>query len=198
MVSWSNFSLSFPFLCKTAVLTSEKLSDLYFCLSAVFNVCLPVYICQSVFVCMSSVFPFQPSLNWSSHFQIWQFGAQQVKISRGHCSTTFTIFSRTAGNNVPLNFMWVCWISPFRYVYLLYYMWLSHVEIKCYFITYIDCIAAFEAPYHWTSGRGRVHMCFVDSLDIHASVKHIWAPPLTEAQQYGTSNAAMQSKYAME
>ena len=52
------FSLSFPFLCKTAVLTSEKLSDLYFCLSAVFNVCLPVYICQSVFVCMSSVFPF--------------------------------------------------------------------------------------------------------------------------------------------
>ena len=27
-------------------------------------------------------------------------------------------------------------------------------------------------------------MCFVDSFDIHASMKHVWAPPLTEVQRY--------------
>ena len=32
-------------------------------------------------------------------------------------------------------------------------------------------------------------------LDIHASMKHVWSPPLTEVQRYGT---AMQSKYTME
>ena len=35
----------------------------------------------------------------------------------------------------------------------------------------------------------------VDLLDIHASTKRIWAPPLTEVQRYGTLKAAMQSKY---
>ena len=41
-------------------------------------------------------------------------------------------------------------------------------------------------------------MRFIDSLDIHASTKQVSAPPLTEVQRYGASNAAMRSKYAME
>ena len=57
------------------------------------------------------------------------------------------------------------------------YMWQSHVEIESYSVAYFDCIAAFEAPYHWTSVKGGAHMCFVDSLDIHASPKCVWALP---------------------
>ena len=78
------------------------------------------------------------------------------------------------------------------------HMWQSHVEIEGYSIAYFDHIAAFEVPYYWTSGKGGAHMHFVDSLDIHASTKHVWAPPLTEVQQYGASNAAMRLKYATE
>ena len=77
-------------------------------------------------------------------------------------------------------------------------MWQSRVEIKGYSVVYFDRIAAFEAPYRWTSVQGGAHKCFVDSLDIHASTKHVWAPPLTEVQRYGTSNTAMRSKYATE
>ena len=77
-------------------------------------------------------------------------------------------------------------------------MWESRVEIEGYSITYFDRIAAFEAPYHWTSVKGGAHIGFVDSLDIHASTKYIWIPPLMEVQRYGISNTAMWSKYGTE
>ena len=59
-------------------------------------------------------------------------------------------------------------------------MWQSHVEIEDYSVVYFDRIAMFKAPYRWSSVKGGAHTRFVDSLDIHASTKHIWAPPLTE------------------
>ena len=74
----------------------------------------------------------------------------------------------------------------------------SRVEIEGYSVAYFDRIAAFEAPYRWTSVKGGTHMRFIDLLVIHASTKHVWAPPLTEVQQYGASNTAMQLKYATE
>ena len=80
----------------------------------------------------------------------------------------------------------------------LIYVWQSRVEIKGYSVTYFNRIAAFKAPYCWTSVKGGAHLHFVDSLDIHASTKHIWTPPLTEVQQYGASNTVMRSKYATE
>ena len=66
----------------------------------------------------------------------------------------------------------------------LYDMWQSCVEIEGYFVMYFDRIAVFEAPYCWTSVKGEAHMCFVDSLDIHASTKHIWALPRSSAIQH--------------
>ena len=45
-------------------------------------------------------------------------------------------------------------------------MWQSLVEIKDYFIVYLDH-TAFEVPYHWTSAKGGAHARFMDSLDIH-------------------------------
>ena len=76
--------------------------------------------------------------------------------------------------------------------------WQSCVEIESYSVVYFHCIAAFEALYHWTPIKGGAHVHFVDSLDIHTSMKHVWALPLTEVQRYGTSNTATQSKYATE
>ena len=55
---------------------------------------------------------------------------------------------------------------------------------------YFDCIAAFETPYHWASFKGGAHARYVDSSDIHTSTELVWAPPLMEAQQYGTSKVA--------
>ena len=78
------------------------------------------------------------------------------------------------------------------------YMWQSCVEIEGYSVAYFNRIAAFEALCRWTSVKGGAHMRFVDSLDIHASMKHVGAPPLMEVQWYGASNTAMQSKYATE
>ena len=77
-------------------------------------------------------------------------------------------------------------------------MWQSRVEIQGYSVAYFDRFAAFEALYRWTSVKGGAHMHFVDSLDIHTSTKYVWAPPLTEAQQYGASKAMTQSKYTTE
>ena len=78
------------------------------------------------------------------------------------------------------------------------YVWQSRVEIEGYSVAYFDHIVAFEALYCWTSIKGGAHIRFIDSLDIHASMKHVWAPPLTEVQWYSTLNMAMESKYAME
>ena len=36
----------------------------------------------------------------------------------------------------------------------------------------------FKATYRWTSVEGGAHTRFTDSLDIHASTNHPWAPPL--------------------
>ena len=52
-------------------------------------------------------------------------------------------------------------------------MWQSRLEIEDYFVEYFNRITAFEALYRCTSVKGGAHMCFVDSLDIHASVKHV-------------------------
>ena len=52
-------------------------------------------------------------------------------------------------------------------------MWQSCVEIEGYSVAYFDRIAVFEAPYRGTSVKGRAHMHFVDSLDIHASTKRV-------------------------
>ena len=77
-------------------------------------------------------------------------------------------------------------------------MWQSRVEIEDYSVTYFDRIVAFEAPYRWTSAKGGVHMCSIDSLDVYASMKRVWAPPLAEVQRYGASKATMHSKYTTE
>ena len=77
-------------------------------------------------------------------------------------------------------------------------MWPSRVEIEDYSFAYFDRIAVFEGPYHWTSLKGRAHMCFVDAWITDKFTKHIWAPPLMEVQQYGALNVVMQSKYAAE
>ena len=52
-------------------------------------------------------------------------------------------------------------------------MWQSRVEIEGYSVTCFDHTTAFKAPYRLTSIKGGAHTCFVDSLDIHASTKHI-------------------------
>ena len=78
------------------------------------------------------------------------------------------------------------------------YMWQSRVEIEGYSVAHFDRITAFEAPYCWTSVKGGAHTRFVGLLDIHASTKCVWAPPLAEIQRYGVSNTAIQSKYATE
>ena len=78
------------------------------------------------------------------------------------------------------------------------YMWQSRIEIEGYPIVYFDRTATFEALYCWTSVNGGAYMCYVNLLDIHTSMKHVWAPPLMEVQWYGTSNAEMQLKYVME
>ena len=78
------------------------------------------------------------------------------------------------------------------------YMWQSRVEIEGYSVAYFDRIVAFEAPYRWASVKGGAHTHFVDVWISHESTKRIWAPPLTEAQQYGASEATMRSKYVTE
>ena len=78
------------------------------------------------------------------------------------------------------------------------HIWQSHVEIKGYSVTYFDRITAFEVPYCWASIKGGAHTRFVGLLDIPASTKGIWAPPLVEVQRYGASNTVMRLKYVME
>ena len=55
-------------------------------------------------------------------------------------------------------------------------MWQSCVEIEGYSVVYLDRIAAFKAPYRWTSVKGGAHMRFVDLLDIHATTKRAYEP----------------------
>ena len=64
-------------------------------------------------------------------------------------------------------------------------MWTSRVEIEDYSIANFDRITAFKAPYSWTSVKAGTHTHFIYSLDIHTSMKHVWALPLTEVQRYG-------------
>ena len=77
-------------------------------------------------------------------------------------------------------------------------MWQSCVEIEGYSIAYFDHITVFEALYRWTSVKGGAHMCFVNAWIPNESMKCIWAPPLTEVQQYAALKTAMQSKYMMK
>ena len=69
-------------------------------------------------------------------------------------------------------------------------MWQSHVDIEGYSVMYFDRIAAFETPYRWTSIMGGAHIHFIDSLDTHASTKHVWTPPLMEAHMSSTLNGS--------
>ena len=64
--------------------------------------------------------------------------------------------------------MWGASISVKRGVH----MFQSCVEIPCYSVAYFNHIAAIEAQYHRTSVKVGL-MSFVDSLDIHASTKHV-------------------------
>ena len=50
----------------------------------------------------------------------------------------------------------------------------------------------------WTSVKGGTHTRFVDSVNIHASTKYVWAPPLMEVQRYGASSISKWSKYMTE
>ena len=77
-------------------------------------------------------------------------------------------------------------------------MWQSRVEIEDYSVVYFNRIVAFEVPYRWTSVKGGAHTRFIDVWISHESTKHVWALPLTEAQQYGASKATMWLKYAIE
>ena len=52
----------------------------------------------------------------------------------------------------------------------------SHVGMENYSVVYFKCITAFKVWYHWSSVEGGAHMHSVNSLDIHTSTKHIWAP----------------------
>ena len=42
------------------------------------------------------------------------------------------------------------------------HLWESRVEIESYSVMYFDRIAPSEAPYRWTSGKGRAHMHFIE------------------------------------
>ena len=68
------------------------------------------------------------------------------------------------------------------------YMQQSRVEIKDYSVMNFDHFAVFKATYRWTSVEGGAHTRFADSLDIHASTNHPWAPPLA------FSDAALQTQ----
>ena len=72
------------------------------------------------------------------------------------------------------------------------------VEIEDYSVVYFNRIAVFEALYRWTFVKGGAHMCFIDARISNESTKHVWAPPLTEVQQYDTSKAVMWSNYVTE
>ena len=54
------------------------------------------------------------------------------------------------------------------------YMWQSRVEIKDYSIAYFDCIAAFKAPYRWTSVKGKAHMHFGVIFDFYMRLSHMY------------------------
>ena len=79
----------------------------------------------------------------------------------------------------------------------------THVAVPCRNLRLFCCvfrsrIAAFKALYHWTPVKDGAHTCFVDAWISNESTKRIWAPPITEVQRYGTSKAAMWSKYMTE
>ena len=58
------------------------------------------------------------------------------------------------------------------------HLWQSRVEIEGYSIAYFDRIAAFKAPYRWTSVKGRARMRFIDSLDFSCIYKARMSPAL--------------------
>ena len=66
-----------------------------------------------------------------------------------------------------------------------------YVAVPCrnwsFSVAYFDRITAFETLCCWTSIKGGAQ--FVGSLDIYASTKRVWAPPLAKVQQYSASNS---------
>ena len=69
-------------------------------------------------------------------------------------------------------------ISASRTFLTVWYMGQFCIEITDYICCVFDHIVAFKALYCWTSVKGGVHTCFVDSLAIHTSMKHVWTLPL--------------------
>ena len=65
-------------------------------------------------------------------------------------------------------------------------MWQSRVEIEDYSVAYFDRIAVFEAPYRWTSVKGRAHTRFVDAW-IANEVR--MSPALNGIQRFERRNA---------
>ena len=77
--------------------------------------------------------------------------------------------------------------SPTKLLVGRIYTWQFSVEIENYFVAYLDRIALFEAPYHWTSIKGRAHTRSVHVSGIGTSTKSVWVLPIAEAQQYCTA-----------
>ena len=55
----------------------------------------------------------------------------------------------------------------------------SKIRLDGYSVAYFNCITTPEAPYHRTSIKGAAHMCLINIVDIHTSMKPVWVPTLT-------------------
>ena len=107
--------------------------------------------------------------------------------------------------SLPLKTEWrwfidvLAWCIRFK-VPACIHMWQSRVEIKDHSVTHFDCIAVFEVPYCWTSVKGGVHTCFVDTwtikelhlpykTDLDVTQSHLLRR--TRFSQYQASSAAL-------
>ena len=77
-------------------------------------------------------------------------------------------------------------------------VWQFWIEIEDYSVANFKRIAAYKALHHRTSTKGGAHTPFVDTSDIHVSMKHVWAPPLAEVQWYAVLNEAKRPKQVTE
>ena len=66
----------------------------------------------------------------------------------------------------------------------------THVTVPCRNRRWFRCIFwlhhCVQSAVSLNFRKGRAHTCFVDSLAIHASTKHVWALPIADVQWYGT------------
>ena len=76
-----------------------------------------------------------------------------------------------------------------------FHVGLSHVAVLCRNRKLFHCIFWSHRCLRSVPLRVRYHMHFVDSLDIHASMKHVWTLPLMEVQRYSASNTTMRLQW---